>query len=170
MQAIPFSKTALAVFSLVILGSCAEERAGGSGFQSQYYVARDALEKGRYDQANRGYSRLLAQSGPFRPRLQLEYAHSELRGGNYAEAARMAADLAASQKGDARAAALAVQGTAQHELALALLTKGDVASGKSLLTSAHKALTEVVKKYPDMDPLGSMAGRRAAIASRLKRL
>lgn len=170
MQAISYSKFALAAVSVMALGSCDMEPNGASGFQKQYSVARDALEKGHYEQAKRGYARLMDQAGPFRPRLQLEYAHSELRAGNYAEAANLAADLARTQKGDARGSALSVQGTAQHELALALIQTGDTASAKTLLKAAHAALSEVVKSHPDLDPLGSMAGRRAAIEARLKRL
>lgn len=170
MQAIFYSKRALVAIAMLWLASCGMEPSGSSGFQKQYAAARSALESGNYEQASRAYARLMSQAGPLRPRLQLEYAHSELRAGHYVEAARLAADLASSQKGEARAAALAVQGTAQHELALQSLQNGDVAGGKSLLNSAKAALSEVVKSYPDLDPLGSMAGRLATITSRLKRL
>lgn len=170
MQAIPFSKLAIAGCVVLLLGSCDAPTGGQSGFQKQYVVARDALESGQYARASRAYGQLMQKAGPLRPRLQLEYAHSELRAGNYAEAARLASDLAQNQKGQDRAAALAVQGTAQHELGLAALQKGDAESGKTLLSAADKALSEVVKTHPDLDPLGSLAGRRAAIRARLKRL
>lgn len=169
MQAIPYFRLAVAGLLLLAVSGCGTEPGGTSGFQKQYSDARSALEAGKYEQASRQYARLLPQAGPLRPRLQLEYAHSELRAGNYAEAARLAADLAQSQKGQDRAAALAVQGTAQHELGLVLAQKGDAAATPTL-KAAHAALSEVVKSYPDLDPLGSLAGRRAAIEARLKRL
>lgn len=155
----------------LLLGSCGEGTGtGSSGFHSKYAVARNALESGDYARAKRSYQRLIATAGPLAPRLQLEYAHAELRAGNYAEAARIAGDLAKIQSGEARAAALAVQGTAQHEQALALLAKGEMAPAKALLTQARAALSEVLKSATDMDPLGSMAGRRAQIAASLQKL
>ena len=102
--------------------------------------------------------------------MHLEYAHCEWRYGNFAEAARLAGGLANSQKGTARSAALAVQGTAQHELAQQLLRDGETQAGKQMLLAAKTALEELLKNDPDLDPLGSMAGRKAAIDSRLKRL
>lgn len=170
MQAISFSKLAIAGGIVLLLGSCDAPTGSQNGFQKQYVVARDALENGQYARASRAYGQLMKKAGPLRPRLQLEYAHSELRAGNYAEAARLASDLAQNQKGQDRAAALSVQGTAQHELGLTMLQKGDAESGKTLLRAADKALSEVVKSHPDLDPLGSLAGRRAALQARLKRL
>lgn len=168
MQAGSFSKAGLVFCAGLLLGSCGDTI--GGGFQSQYAVARNALEVGDYARAKRGYQKLLSQAGPLAPRLQLEYAHAELRSGNYAEAASIAGDLAARQQGDARGAALAVQGTAQHEQGLVLLSQGQVEPGKAQLKAAQAALGEVVKSHADLDPLGSMAGRRASIAARLKAL
>lgn len=168
MQVGSFSKAGLVLGAALLLGSCGDTI--GGGFQSQYAVARNALEVGDYARAKRGYQKLLSQAGPLAPRLQLEYAHAELRGGNYAEAARLAGGLARSQQGDARGAALAVQGTAQHEQGLMLLSQGQTDAGKAQLTAAQTALAEVLKSHPDLDPLGSMAGRRASIAARLKAL
>ena len=175
MQAISLARRgifgAVTLCGALLLGSCGESTgAGGSGFQSKYAVARNALESGDYARAKRSYQRLIAEAGPLAPRLQLEYAHAELRAGNYAEAARIAADLAQSQSGEARGAALAVQGTAQHEQALVLLAQGEGASAKALLTSARAALGEVLKSATDLDPLGSMAGRRAQIEASLQKL
>ncbi|MEP4037191.1 hypothetical protein [Pseudophaeobacter sp.] len=155
----------------LLLGSCGESTGSGSGgFHSKYSVARNALESGDYARAKRSYQRLIAEAGPLAPRLQLEYAHAELRAGNYAEAARIAGDLARSQSGEARGAALAVQGTAQHEQALGLLAKGEGKPAKALLTQARAALSEVLKSATDLDPLGAMAGRRAQIEASLQKL
>ncbi|APZ54037.1 hypothetical protein [Salipiger abyssi] len=143
---------------------------GKQGFRAQYFTARNALEAGNYDVARRSYSRLIADAGPLAERLELEYAHSELRAGNFPEAARIAASLAARQSGAARGAALAVQGTAQHELGLAQLAEGKTEAGKASLVAAQAALGTVIEGHPELDPLGSMAGRHASIAARLARL
>jgi hypothetical protein len=54
-----------------------------------------------------------------------------------------------------------------HELGLKALAKGDREAGKSYLEQAEAALTEVLATNPDLDPLGSLAGRKASIQSRL---
>lgn len=170
MQAFPIARAAIAGLALVFIGSCDQVSVGGSGFQTKYAVARDALENGHYDRAKRQYLVLIKDAGPLAPRLQLEYAHAELRSGNYSEAANIANSLARSQTGEARAAALSVQGTAQHELGLQLLAQGNNAAGKENLTAAQSALAEVLKTNPDLDPIGSMAGRLASIKVRLATL
>ncbi len=171
MQAISLARHGLMVAgAALVLGSCGESSTARGGFHSQYSVARNALETGDYARAKRSYQKLISQAGPLAPRLQLEYAHAELRSGNYGEAARVAAALAKSQSGEARAAALAVQGTAQHELGLQLLSEGQPEAGKTQLTSARAALAEVLKAETDLDPLGSMAGRRASIEASLQKL
>ncbi len=171
MQAISLARIGMISCVALLLGSCGEGSGpAGSGFQSKYAVARNALETGDYARAKRSYQRLIAEAGPLVPRLQLEYAHAELRAGNYAAAAKIAGDLAQNQSGEARAVALAVQGTAQHELGLDLLARGEVEAGKAQLTQARAALSEVLKSKSDLDPLGSMAGRRASIEARLQKL
>lgn len=171
MQAIPLSRLGLAAALLLLTGSCdMPTPSGGGGFQQRYMFAREALEGGDYDRAARGFRQLMPEAGALRPRLELEYAHSALRAGDYSEAARAGAALAAGQSGASRAAALAVQGTAQHEQALVLLAQGRTPEAVALLQAARAALSEVVGTYPDLDPLGSMAGRNAAIEARLKRL
>lgn len=170
MQTVPFLKAGVTGLLLLVLGSCGEEMVSRNSFEGQYAVARNALEGGQYDRARRSYQRLLENAGPFTSRVTLEYAHTELRAGNYAEAAQLAGQVARSQQGAARGAALAVQGTAQHELGLQQLAGGDVASGRQNLQAASAALGEVLKKTPDLDPLGSMAGRQASINARLNRL
>ncbi|MGH1356935.1 MAG: tetratricopeptide repeat protein [Thalassovita sp.] len=170
MQAFPTLKIALAGAFVCLLAGCQLATEGGSGFQKEYSVARTALEEGKFDRASRSYARLLEQSGPLRPRIQLEYAHSELRAGRFEKAAELAGELTRSQKGQDRAAALAVLGTAQHELGLAQLQNGNASTGKRYLQTAEVALNDVLKSHPQLDPLGSLAGRRASIKARLKRL
>ncbi|UWQ35176.1 hypothetical protein K3555_21185 (plasmid) [Leisingera sp. M527] len=164
-------RTGLAGVALVLLlGSCGAGPSGQGGFQKQYGVARNALEGGDYAQAKRAYLKLIGQAGPLAPRMQLEYAHAELRSGDFAAAAKTAGTLAQGQSGEARAAALAVQGTAQHELGLSLLAGGQAEAGKQQLQAAQTALDEVLKSHAGMDPLGSLAGRQASIRVRLGKL
>lgn len=173
MQARSFLVGGWALGLALVLGSCGETIGGGSstsGFQSKYAVARNALEAGDYDRARKAYLKLISQAGPLTARLQLEYAHAELRAGNFAEAAQAAGNLAQSQSGTARGAALAVQGTAQHELGLTSLSQGETEAGKAQLLAARTALNEVLKSHADLDPLGSMAGRKASISARLEAL
>lgn len=170
MQARSLLTAGWALGLALVLGSCGETMSSGSGFQSKYAVARNALEAGDYERARKAYLKLISQAGPLTPRLQLEYAHAELRAGNFSEAASAASNLAQSQSGTARSAALAVQGTAQHELGLILLSQDQTAAGKAQLVAAQKALSEVLKSHADLDPLGGMAGRKASIAARLKAL
>ncbi|MEO9496867.1 MAG: hypothetical protein ABJG42_20520 [Vibrio splendidus] len=156
---------------LVALVSCDEASLSGqNSFQSQYSSAREALEKGKFEQATRLYIRLMDNSGALTPRIRLELAHAYLRSGAFAKAAIEARNLAKSQKGSARAAALAVQGTAEHELALAALTRGELETAKPLLQNADRAMAEVLKTDAKLDPLGSLAGRRASIRVQLKNL
>lgn len=139
---------------------------GHQTFRAQYAVAREALESGQYEKASRGYVRLMEEAGPFAPRLRLEYAHTLLRKGDYAGAAQQAGALVQSQRGAARAAALAVKATAEHELALKALEGGDRAGAKRLLASADSGMEEVLKAHPELDPIGSLAARRASIKVR----
>jgi hypothetical protein len=128
------------------------------------------LEKGQYEQANRRYLRLIPNGGSLQPRLRLELAHSYLRGGNFASAAKEARLLASTQSGEAKAAALSVQGTAEHELGIRALSNGDTVQGKKFLLSADRAMAAVLKSHSSLDPLGSLAGRRASIKVRLRNL
>ena len=143
---------------------------GGKGFQAQYSAARDALEAKRYARAISGYQKLLPASGALSNRVRIELAHSHLRANQFADASRVAAQVATSASGQDRAAALAVQGTADHERALAALAAGDSAGGKALLERANTALSFVVADHPSLDPLGGLAGRKASIAVRLRGL
>ena len=167
MQAGRTARAGILGLSLFALVACEEGAPfGEQTFRAQYAVAREALEAGQYDKAGRGYMRLLEQAGPFAPRIRLEYAHALLRSGDYAGAQQQASTLVQSQSGDARAAALAVKATAEHELALQLLAKGDRAQAKRYLESADAGMAEVLKKHPDLDPIGGLAARRASIKVR----
>lgn len=164
-------KPLLAGFCMVALISCDDgQQAGSNSFRNNYTKARSALEQGQYDKANRIYARMLTDAGPLYPRIQLEYAHSLLRGGAYDEALQQAEALSQSQTGTARSAALSVLGVAHHELGLVALTAQDASTGRQHLTAAQIALDEVLKNDPDLDPLGALTGRQASIKVQLKSL
>jgi len=156
---------------LTVLAACEDgSGAGSNSFRKDYTAARGALEAGQFDKANRIYARMLSQAGPLQPRIQLEYAHSLLRSGAYDAAATQARALSQSQSGTDRSAALAVLGTAQHELGLSALSVGDPGAGRQNLAAAQSSIAEVLKADPDLDPLGALAGRLASIKVRLKAL
>ncbi|WP_135507083.1 hypothetical protein [Roseovarius aestuariivivens] len=170
MQAGSFVRAA-SVGLFFVLGSCgAGSGVGEKSFQKQYAVARDALERGHYVRATETYAVLIPQSGPLKPRLTLEYTHALLRAGRFEKASAHAEALARSSHGTARSAALAVQGTADHELGLTALFEGDKAAGKQHLQKASAALGELLAKDADLDPLGSMAERKSSIDATLKTL
>lgn len=149
-------------------GSSAGDASRRSGFKAQYDVARGALEAGRYARAVRSYDDLVKSAGPLAPRVRLEYAHALLRADRFADAAREARSLATAQTGDARAAALAVQGTAEHELALAQMTReGRSSAVRARMTTARAALDEMLKTAPALDPAGAMKARRDALRREL---
>lgn len=139
----------------------------GAEFQRKYASARKALEEGNYDLAARNYAALIPSSGPLGPRLRLEYAHALLRADRFDEAANVAGDLARGQSGSNRAAALAVEGTALHESALADIRAGRPAADK--LRRADAVLAEMLRLDPSLDPLGAMQSRRDEIAGSLRR-
>lgn len=150
------------------IGLSASGTGSGAGFRARYMTARMALEGGEYDKAARAYKALVARSGPFAPRIRLEYAHSLLRAGKFTLAAKEARDLATSQNGKLRSAALLVEGTAQHEVALAAMAKGHVDKRVIVpLRLAKLALDEALDAHSDLDPLGAMADRRKTITAQL---
>ena len=171
MKAVTQTRAVFVGLSTVLLMSCTET-AGISqrGFEAQYNTARAALEKGDYSKAGKLYARMLPDAGPLNDRIQLEYAHTMLRSGQYDKAAQIAGGLANNGDGDARAAALSVKGTADHEVGMKLLQDGDRANGAARLKAAQQALEEVLKAHPDFDPVGSLAGRQASISVQLKKL
>ncbi len=160
-------KTGLAGLVLIVLAGCEEGAPGAGSFQAQYVLARDALEAGQYGPATRRYARLVEQAGPLEPRLRLEYAHALLRAERYGEASTEARALAARSTDVARSAALAVQGTADHEQGIAALEIGDRASAERFLTAAEAALAEALAAHPGLDPLGSLERRRDQIRKKL---
>ncbi len=171
MKAVTQARAIFIGLSLVLLTSCTEPAdIVQRGFEARYNTARTALEKGNYKTAGRLYARMLSQSGPLNDRIQVEYAHTMLRSGQFEKASQLAGDVANKNKGATRAAALSVKGTADHEVALKLLRNGDQANGTARLKSAQNALKEVLKAHPDFDPLGALAGRQASIAALLKTL
>ncbi|PIV78242.1 MAG: hypothetical protein COW54_10480 [Rhodobacteraceae bacterium CG17_big_fil_post_rev_8_21_14_2_50_63_15] len=172
MRIFIFINFLLASTMILGLAACEPEMiSSGNDFQRKYSTARRALEAGNYDSAIRSYEALIPNSGPLEPRLRLEYAHALLRAGRFDEATQVANSLAAGSSGSARAAALAVSGTAQHESALVDIRGGTAgASTVTLLRAADAALSEMLVLDAGMDPLGTMASRRSEIAQDLKRL
>ncbi|MEP2785124.1 MAG: hypothetical protein ABJO67_17540 [Pseudoruegeria sp.] len=156
---------------LFFLVACSESQVTRRGnFQSDYLVARQALETGNYSKASRHYKGLMPESGPLTTRIELEYAHSLLRDEDFTGAAQTARGIAATQSGTARAAALAVQGTAEHELGLAIMNTapGDP-SAFAYLRSASGALGEAIADSGDLDPLGALKVRKDSIDGVLAR-
>ncbi|PCH98382.1 MAG: hypothetical protein COB84_02140 [Rhodobacteraceae bacterium] len=142
-----------------------------STFKGQYFAARGALESGEYTRASRSYKALLAKSGPLSTRLRLEYAHSLLRENKFKAAAQEARIISETEIGDARIAALAVRGTAEHEIARTAMARGSRdETTRNTLKSAARALDEVIKQGKSFDPLGSMAERRRIIGQELAQL
>lgn len=161
----------LAALVLFGVSACVDgTQPGNASFKKQYFVAREALETGDYDRASRSYARLLGTAGPFEPRVRLEYAHSLLRAGDFDDAAVQARQLSRTQNGTARSAALAVQATAEHEMALAALDAGNTPQAKTLLAQAAAGIAEVLKQDPSLDPLGALKERQAMIRTQLRAL
>lgn len=151
-----------ALFSLVVLFGC--EAAGtlaGGGTQSDYLVARQALETGNYDLAIRRYGALMSQLDPVSAsRVQLEYAHALLRGNRFDEAIAAADTLISARDGAIQASALAVRGTARHERARMLMAEGGEAGAiRTLLIGAQQDLASVTANHAELDQTGSMQSR-----------
>jgi len=167
-------KAGLFSLMVVVLASCSDMGIGGGtgeqGFQRKYAVARDALERGKYARASQIYAEMIPNAGPLAPRLRLEYAHTQLRAGHFAQASAQAAGLVRGLDGSAKSAALAVYGTAEHELALAAIAAGERAAARRHFLAAQTALGAMIAAHPELDPMGAMAGRHASIAARLRRL
>ena len=161
----------IAVLALVVLSLASCQPGSGTGvsssragFKKNYLVARTALEGGQYAKASRQYAQLLRTSGPLEPRLRLEYAHALLRDGKYGAAGTEARKVAAELQGAGRSAALAVQGTADHEQARDGIERGRSGAREiDLLNAARAAFDEMLKNNPELDPLGAMAVRRNTI-------
>ena len=161
----------LAALSLVLLASC--EAAGtlaGGGAQSDYLVARQALETGNYDLAVRRYDRLMGTlDSASAARVQLEYAHALLRANRFDDAIAAADPLIAGQSGSIQASALAVRGTARHEAARARLAQGQAdGATRALLESAREDLTRFTRQNESLDTAGSMRARLQLIDADLE--
>lgn len=166
-----FSASVLAAAALLLVGC---EGTGGlstGGFRNDYLVARQALETGNYAVAIGGYARLVELGGPLEPRLRLDYAHSLLRGGRFAEAEAEATQLLASATEAIRGSALAVRGTARHEQARAAL-EGGAAGPEAVaqLSGAVADLAAFVQGFASLDAAGMMAARLAMARSDLQGL
>lgn len=160
----------LLAVATIALSSC--ERAGtiaGGGPGSDYSVARQALETGNYDLAIRHYQGLLNRVHPTSAaRLQLEYAHGLLRGNRFSEAIQ-ASDVLIDRPDDSiRGSALAVRGTARHELARQLIERGQRdAQVRQLLEGARDDLAHFLAQHADLDSGGSMRARSQLVISDL---
>ncbi|MCA0203886.1 MAG: hypothetical protein LCH92_06055 [Proteobacteria bacterium] len=155
------------------LASC--ENAGtlaGGGAESDYLVARQALETGNYDIAIRTYGRLMGRvDASAAARLQLEYAHALLRGNRFDEAVAATDPLIARHEGAIRLSALAVRGTARHEEARRQIDGGrGTAATRTLLMAAQADLTATLQAPEPLDSTGSMRARLDLIAADLARL
>lgn len=165
-------------FSAILLIAAAPllvgcEGTGGlssGGFRNDYLVARQALETGNYGLAIRGYARLAALEGPLQPRLRLDYAHSLLRGGRFAEAEAEATALIAAAAGEVRGSALAVRGTARHERARILAAAGQRAEARALAAAAADDLAAFLAGHAALDAHGMMAARLALARAELAAL
>ncbi len=137
---------------------------GRASFKADYFSARSALEKGQFVQAADQYRGIVGMAGPMAGRVQIEYAHALLRAGRFDDAAREAAQAADTLDGLARASALAVKGTAEHELALSLMSDGQYNDTVyARLVSARETFDEIGAEFPRIDPEGYLAKRRALI-------
>ncbi|MCB1396390.1 MAG: hypothetical protein H6898_07015 [Rhodobacter sp.] len=157
--------------AVLFLAAC--EAAGtlaGGGAQSDYLVARQALETGNYDLAIRRYSSLMTQMDATRAtRLQLEYAHALLRGDRYDDAIAAADALIGAQDGAIRASALAVRGTARHEAARLRIAQGQSdAMTRALLEGARDDLAAFLAQHASLDTAGSMRARQQLVAADLQ--
>ncbi|MCC5963468.1 MAG: hypothetical protein JJU09_10105 [Rhodobacteraceae bacterium] len=157
----------------MLLASCepAGTLGGSSGSANDYLVARQALETGNYALAIRRYERLIDQAGTSAGRLQLEYAHSLLRAGQFERAIASSSELLQTSDGSVAANARAVRGTARHEAARSLIAQGQSgAEARSLLEGARSDLGAFVESHPQLDAAGAMAARLQMIASDLRGL
>ena len=162
-----------ALCGVMALASC--ENAGtlaGGGAESDYLVARQALESGNYDIAIRTYGRLMGRvDASAASRLQLDYAHALLRGNRFDEAVAATDPLIARQEGAIRLSAMAVRGTARHEEARRQIDAGrGTPATRALLMAAQSDLTATLQAPEPLDATGAMRARLDLIAADLARL
>ena len=164
--------TALAVSTgaFMLLAGCDDggyspvSRAGN--FKADYFKARNALESGSYSKALRRYGELIQRAGPATGRVRLEYAHALLRANRFGDASLAARQSAAEQTGMAKASALSVQATADHEIARAAMTKGRYdREVYNRLVAAETAFDQAFKLHPELKTNRGLAPRRQEIAN-----
>lgn len=145
--------------------------ARNAGFKDSYGVARSALEGGKIAKAERSYKDLILQSGPLEGRIRLEYAHVLLRAGKFADASGEARVAVSLLEAEGKSAALAVQATADQELARLALASGQGGGDvRQRLISARDGFDTVLKEHPQLDPLGALALRRKTVEAELEAL
>ena len=165
-----FPVHALLAVAALTLSSC--EKSGsiaGGGVGNDYSVARQALETGNYSLAIRRYEGLLTRvSAHSAGRLQLEYAHSLLRSNRFSEAIQATEVLVHRPDDPILGLALAVRGTARHELARQTLERGEHdARTRLLLEGARDDLAHFLGSYGALDSGGSMRARSQLVLSDL---
>lgn len=171
----PFLPATLVLMSVVMgcssLTSSSPGTVSRGEWKASYLSARGALEAGQADAAAAAYARIVDASGPVGPRIRLEYAHALLRAENFSAAADEARQSAERQDGLGRAAALAVQAVAEHELARAQLAAGQADEALVIrLAAAGSTLDEVLAANDEIDPSGALAARRAEVTAEETRL
>jgi len=155
---------AMAVSSCETAGTIA-----GGGAGSDYSVARQALETGNYNLAIRRYEGLITRASQAPARLQLEYAHTLLRADRFSDAIEASQVLINHPENSIRGSALAVRGTARHELARQLSTQRpqDVQI-RHLYEGARDDLALFLSEHSSFDSGGSMRARNSLILSDLE--
>lgn len=133
-----------------------------TSFAKNYRMARADLEAGRYDAARRRYLSLLTATDGYVPRMHIELAHAQLRSGDYAGAIENAQVVIDADADEWHGAALAVLGTAEHEIGRRKAREGDTAA-KAHFVRALAALDDVLRTAPHLDPVGSLKKRREVL-------
>lgn len=152
--------------SVFLIGCEAVGTMAGGGAQSDYLVARQALETGNYDLAITRYGSLMqAMDATTATRLQLEYAHALLRGNRFEQAIAASDPLISASDGSIRASALAVRGTARHEAARLLQAEGggNTSDIQRLLAGARDDIGQYLAQSGGQDQTGSMRQRLTLI-------
>lgn len=169
-----FRNIAILGVMTVTLASCMDVPGGTSaktGFKKQYLLARTQLEKGQVQKALSSYRQLAQERGPFESRILLELGHAYLRVADFDAARRTVGALTGAEDTHLRAAALAVQGTAEQELGHRRLSSGDKGKAtKSHFKAAETAFKAMLKLHPDMDQTGAMGTRLSQVQAALKGL
>lgn len=170
MRTVWAKRAVMTVAAVAVLVGCTEGITPSDNtevFHKRYDVARDALEGGRYQAAARHYRALLPDAKTLTPRIRLELAHAYLRNGDYTLAAREAQTASTRMDNMGKAAAQAVLATALHEMAIAARQAGDQTVARQNMQAAEQNFAAALGAHPELDPLGALAGRQAAIKVQL---